>query len=530
MFSRRIAAILLLILATRTAAFSERPAAPPSLELGRAVFSKLMLRAEKAWHGNDRHEALRCYHAAKQTARAYGLALSSRDEALISYITRHEAGLAGPQPTSSKRRLPGCDTTSSPVVAGKEPVTPRTQPEPPQVATPPLPVVSPRAIPKQSTRTLAFPPPKHGRVRLPPITPPTLPRPVVRPSPQPAVTATPPLNPNQPPQKDCDPTDLPRSTPNSSPRPPGTVAAGIPAAPDSPPEPPSTTPTPDRAPKPASPTDPPAPDLIPSRGPTSPSSAQDDNLVPPITLPAVGQPTPGPIAVPAPPTTTTQQQTPSPDEDVPTTRPATSVVLSGESASGPVPILASDRSSATTMSQTSETRPQREPEIATRIPTPSAITSNLVFWMVIGPIILALLLLGLMTQEMPGPSAFARMLRSSMRWPVVARHQAISETGAPITLTPPPVSEEVIGSAPSGNGATLLVIRVAESRRSGQLFYTATVVLPGIEPAKVLRRSDGEPLFRSRAAALSSARHVALKIGYAGIEEIEPVATKRVAA
>ncbi|MFP6770378.1 MAG: hypothetical protein VB859_19545, partial [Planctomycetaceae bacterium] len=80
------------------------------------MFSRFMGQAEKAWRANDRHEALRCYHAAKQIARAYGLKFSSRDEELISYITRHEAGLAGPQPASNRQRAPDCDEAGKPAV------------------------------------------------------------------------------------------------------------------------------------------------------------------------------------------------------------------------------------------------------------------------------------------------------------------------------------------------------------------------------------------------------------------------------
>ncbi|MFP6769021.1 MAG: hypothetical protein VB859_12670, partial [Planctomycetaceae bacterium] len=163
----------------------------------------------------------------------------------------------------------------------------------------------------------------------------------------------------------------------------------------------------------------------------------------------------------------------------------------------------------------------------------STITAKMVFWMVIGPIVVALLLLGLMTQEMPRPTAFVGMLKTCMRWRPLTRNPQAPNNDDSATVRTPPVAVHALvvdDQAASAVSTALLPIRIGTTRRGGQQFYIATVVFPGIEPAKVLRRSDDQPFFRSRAAALSSARHVALKIGYGGIKEVELDTPKRAAA
>ena len=526
MISRRCAAILLLILASRTAAFPERPSPAPSPELGRGVFSRFMAQAEKAWHASDRNEALRCYHAAKQTARAYGLKISSRDEALISYITRHEAGLAGPQPASNRQRAPGCDEAGKPAVAVADPK--ETGPGEPSLASPKIPASRPRAIPSKSNRTLE--PTPQRRVRLSPLTPRLTLDAITLPAPSPSNSSS----------SKASGEDYNRNTARPLPSPPSDSVKVAPVAPLAK-QPATTAEIPAPVLPPLLPTPPPQSGLIPNR--TLPSSPQaNDGLVPPITLPSVPASTPPPIALPALPSTAlppTEHHTPSPAEDVPTTRPATPVVLSGDPAST-VPRVSDPKSDdVITMSRprgsaATSTQPNApNPLIATE--STSSITAKMVFWMVIGPIVLALLLLGLMTQEMPRPTAFVGMLRRGMRWATWTRDHQTAKTDDSITLTPTAVARQAMAtddpSVPAdAPPTTLLPIRIGTTRRGGQQFYVATVVFPGIEPAKVLRRSDGQPFFRSRAAALSSARHVALKIGYEGLQEVQLDSPKRAAA
>jgi hypothetical protein len=91
-----------------------------------------------------------------------------------------------------------------------------------------------------------------------------------------------------------------------------------------------------------------------------------------------------------------------------------------------------------------------------------------------------------------------------------------------------PVSEwDSLTASPTESTPAILSVTFGTSRRNKVAFYTATIQLPGLEPARVVKRRDGSPLFRSRGAAASSATHLARQLGFDGISE--PKAARKAA-
>ena len=141
---------------------------------------------------------------------------------------------------------------------------------------------------------------------------------------------------------------------------------------------------------------------------------------------------------------------------------------------------------------------------------------KLILWM-FGPIVIALFVLGLMTNEMPGPVTI-------LRWISRSHHGSKTLDPAQADPTTNPVPDlDTLSALPPESVSTpaILSVTIGTSRLNKVAFYTATIQLPGLEPARVVKRRDGSPLFRSRGAAASSARHFARRLGFDGISEPE---------
>lgn len=154
------------------------------------------------------------------------------------------------------------------------------------------------------------------------------------------------------------------------------------------------------------------------------------------------------------------------------------------------------------------------PEAAATEPQVYSIATVLI---IIAPILLAMLILGMMTQEMPLPgrmlSALARLFsRNSNDAREEDRHVQLP-TVAPST-------------EPAASAAQTLLVRIVPKKRSGKTLYSACILLPGTEPTRMVRQRDGKPYFNTRSGALTSARHLARRLGFGGIEE-EPTVTTR---
>ena len=122
-----------------------------------------------------------------------------------------------------------------------------------------------------------------------------------------------------------------------------------------------------------------------------------------------------------------------------------------------------------------------------------------------GPIVVALFILGLLTHEMPGPKRILAWAtrRNTEPIPMVDDAPLVSKT----------ISERIETTG------DMLTVTLGTRRRNKVEYHTATIELPGLEPTRLVKRRDGSPLFRSRAAAISSARALARRIGYDGITE-----------
>ena len=164
--------LLALLLLLSPAIGSAAPPVQADNSAGRIAFNRLLEQAEAAWQESRTEEALRCYQIAKKVARTHKLELSGRDEALMAFITRHEAG----QTHEQTGRQPGCETdsaTAGPTAPATRPL-PRSIPGPPKTSRKPIaakgsakpskdPVVIPdlgpanRPVISRETRTLVPP-------------------------------------------------------------------------------------------------------------------------------------------------------------------------------------------------------------------------------------------------------------------------------------------------------------------------------------------------------------------------------------
>ena len=472
MTARRYAAILLLVYATGYAAPPNRP----DPVAGRAAFQHHLKQAQVAWSNGKRAEALRCYHSAKMAAVAHRLTLDSRDEQLLDFLARHEAGVsppeaAGPKPLSHKDA--GGRTSPHPVAKRKIPLAadaeiaaPRQDPARP--TRPATTKTTPAALSRPGSRTI---PPATKRSIRPANSAPTQALPI---------KTTPPADsfPKPPVPSLQTPTVVKPATPSSS-ETPRHAPAGAPARPAE------------------------------SQTTSRPSAApQENDLVPPVTPPTAVEPTQAPS--PSDPGTATDgldDSTSEPLEPAPPLLTPEDNDLRGATTIPPVRLVAD--SQAARMDP-----PVQPPPAPAPTPTPVddaaadaapslGITDHQFLSMMFVPIIVALALLGLLTQELPKPSTILARLR---RKP--AADPLSDEASTPASM------DEVIATS-----AMALPVQIEPCQHKNTRCYTVTIELPGLEPTRLVKRGDGTPLFRSRAAALNSARHAARRLGYDTIEE-----------
>ena len=474
MVARLLTLLLLLSPAIGTAA----PPVQPDNSPGRIAFNRLLEQAEAAWQESRTEEALRCYQIAKKMARTHKLKLSGRDEALMAFITRHEAG----QTHEQTGRQAGCETdltAAGPIPTKK--TLPRAIPGPADSSKKPL-------VPKDSTQE-----PKTGVV-IPEIGSPSAP--VID---GPTRTLVPPVRPSlREPSLDSTKTNiLPTvDTPAS--------AIAIPALA------PGTNTARNQQKKTV-----PRPSVDEAQPKAAAAEARstggDGELVPVVTPPAAETtelPTPAPQ----------DGQTLIPKADSPA---ATEAAPEKEADVQQQPVkLTADRQ-AISIGPPETGHPDAlavaDPVPSTGMPSaaPGPISDRHLTLMMFGPIVLALFLLGLLTQEMPSPRRVAAWISRKRRGP-----QPVAET--PVDPT------SLIAAAPAATTTKHeLPVTISAKRQNKVLYYTATIELPGVEPARIIKRRDSSPQYRSRAAALSSARRVARRLGYTGVRE--EVARKKAA-
>ena len=475
MLCRRFAAILLLLFATGNAA---APRHPDSL-VGRELFRQCLASAETAWKSGRTAEALRWYHSAKKVARAHNLTLTDRDLAFAGLITRHEAGLAGPQPG----RKPGCETdgtvqqpadTTSPlrqvrrIASGSQPATTKI-----------IPPLQPKVVPfpKSSDRTI---PGNAAAGQSPRLT-------VPDPTPEPVVTAKQPDEPTV-----TQPATVPSDTPETATEdtvPPGPVVDGE-----------------------SNPSEEPAPPNWPdSKSTADPEAAEEDGLVPPVS-PSRSSAPPAP---PRPTRDTEESQTSTTNtSESPQAPVATASVNKPDEIKHPIRLTA-DQSAVPIQLSTSppSTTPSNNDD-ATSPPLSQEFLGSLddqqLVLALFGPIVVALFILGLLTQEMSGPWRVLTWIKRRVRRSASTDHARADEVSA--GSIPEALAEEQ-------KGQVLLTVQIGTRRRNKVDYYTATIDLPGLEPTRVVKRRDGSPLFHSKGAAANSARHLARRLGFDGIVE-----------
>ena len=468
MVVRLLTLLLLLSPAIGTAA----PPVQPDNSPGRIAFNRLLEQAEAAWQESRTEEALRCYQIAKKMARTHKLKLSGRDEALMAFITRHEAG----QTHEQTGRQAGCETdltAAGPVPTKK--TLPRAIPGPADSSKNSL-------VPKDSTQEqkTGVVIPEIGSAAAPVIEGPTR-------------TLVPPVRPSlREPSPDSPKTNL-------------LPTVDIPASAI-----PTITPETNTDKKQQEKTVP-----QPSVDDAQPqaddrSAGSDGELVPVVTPPAAEAtelPTPDPqdgqTLIPKADSPATTEAAPGKDTDVQQqpvklTADRQAISIGPPDTGHPDALAVADSVTSTGM-----------PSAA-----PGPISDRHLTLMMFGPIVLALFLLGLLTQEMPSPRRVAAWISRKRRAP-----QPVTE------MSVEPATS--IATAPAATAKHELPVTISAKRRNKVVYYTATIELPGVEPARIIKRRDSSPQYRSRAAALSSARHVARRLGYTGVRE--EVARKKAA-
>lgn len=475
MIARRFTAILLLLIATGIAATPKHADSPA----GRQAFDRCIASAQVAWRSGRTTEALRWYHTAKNLARAHNLTLSQRDASLVDLVIRHEAGLVGPQPG----QLPGCGTDA----IAKRPKATLRDASPGRGKSEPNPTIN-KVIPSPQSIVNTQPQPATR----------TIPREIVRVL-KPPIDETPTGQNPETDRPDCQTVDKAEDKPDNQ-----AESQPKPLEPLEPPGPPE-----------------PAPPIWPEPEGDADQHNTDDDLVPPVTPPRTSAP-PAPPAPPRPP----RVETPSSIEtdDTPPTPISTTPTI--DPAADPIRLTADEAALPITPSEPSakDTLPPSETSEPAASTTVLGITADqqLILWM-FGPIVVALFVLGLLTHEMPGPVTI-------LGW-IFRRHRD-TETLDPAqtdpTTNPVPDWDSLTVSSPeSAATPAILSVTFGTSRRNKVAFYTATIQLPGLEPARVVKRRDGSPLFRSRGAAASSATHLARQLGFDGISE--PKAARKAA-
>jgi hypothetical protein len=476
--ARRFMAILLLLIATGIAAVPRHADSPA----GRQAFDRCIASAQVAWRSGRTNQALRWYHTAKNLARAHNLTLSRRDTNLIDLVIRHEAGLVGPQPGQS----PGCGTDA---IARRPKATTRAA-LPGRRNSDPKPTIN-KVIPSPQSIVITQPQPAAR----------TIPRETVRVL-KPPVDETPTGQNPETDRPDCQ-----------------TVDKAVDEAEDKPDNQAESQPQPLEPPGPPEP----APPVWPEPEGDADQHNTDDDLVPPVTPPR----TSAPPAPPRPPRVEPPSSIESGDTaNTPPTQISTSSTPAIDHAANPIRLTADEAALPITLSEppsqgTLSPSETGEPDAGTTVLGITA-EQQLILWM-FGPIVIALFVLGLLTQEMPGPVTI-------LGW-VFRRHHD-TETMDPAETDPTtnsvPDWDSLSASPPeSASTPALLSVTFGTSRRNKIAFYTATIQLPGLEPARVVKRRDESPLFRSRGAAASSATHLARQLGFDGISE--PKAARKAA-
>ena len=528
--SRTIA--LLLLFASTTLAGPPTHPDPPA---GRQAFNQCMVHAETAWKNGRTNEALRWYHTAKNIARAHNLTLSERDEALTAYVARHEAGLTGPQP----RNMPGCDTDADNRITPKpRPKTARQLPPIDKARSFPtrtIPVPETRNSTNSETSQRSIP--ENRTASSLPLTPATK-KPLAAKRPATTTSKLLPATKNQA-RKDAATTknadrDLvpPVTSRKTKPDPPvnDSLVKGIPEADPPAKDIPEADPPAKDTPEADSPTkdipaadpptkdapaeDPPAKDIPAAGSPTKDAPAED--------IPAASPPSKNAPSADSPAKDPQETDASTPDVPAVTPRPTTPppvaktsattekdndnrpVTLTIDQSSVPLKVIPDNHESEMAARPVSPA-PLTEADADSLPASESSAADHQLTLLMFGPIVVALFILGLLTQEMPGPKRI-------LAWAIRRNRDKNSETVATAPITKAP--QEII-SAPSD----LLPVTLGTRRRNKTQFYTATIELPGLEPTRLVKRRDGSPLFRSRAAATSSARALARRLGYDGITE-----------
>jgi hypothetical protein len=495
-----------------------------------------MVHAETAWKNGRTNEALRWYHTAKNIARAHNLTLSERDEALTAYVARHEAGLTGPQP----RNMPGCDTDADNRITPKpRPKTARQLPPIDKARSFPtrtIPVPETRNSTRSETSQRSIP--ENRTASSLPLTPATK-TPLAKKRPATTTSKLLPA-PKKQARKDATLTknidrDLvpPVTSRKTNPGPPvkDSLVKNTPAAdPPAKAVPAVSPPTKDTPPAKAIPAaSPPTKDTPTATPPTKaiPTATPPTKAIPTATPPTKGIPAADPPAKDTPAASPPANATPTANaatSDVtavtpgPTTPPPvakTSATTENDNANRPVTLtidqsivplkVIPDNNESKMAVRSISPAPLAEADAESFPASESSAADHQLTLLMFGPIVVALFILGLLTQEMPGPK---RILAWAIRRNRGKNPETVST--APTTKAP----QEII-SVPGD----LLPVTLGTRRRNKTQFYTATIELPGLEPTRLVKRRDGSPLFRSRAAAISSARALARRLGYDGTTE-----------
>lgn len=64
-----------------------------------------------------------------------------------------------------------------------------------------------------------------------------------------------------------------------------------------------------------------------------------------------------------------------------------------------------------------------------------------------------------------------------------------------------------------------LEIKIVSRSTNGVESFEGTVSIPGTKPTKLVRSTDGQTTYANRSSLLNSARNLAKKLGFEGIEE-----------
>ena len=63
-----------------------------------------------------------------------------------------------------------------------------------------------------------------------------------------------------------------------------------------------------------------------------------------------------------------------------------------------------------------------------------------------------------------------------------------------------------------------LNLKVSNRTKDGEEIWEARVAIPGLRPTKLARKKDGETVFSSKSALLTSARNLARTLSFEGVE------------